>query len=134
MLHFFLRYETGMLGLIGANFHDIPLPVSLLLMLVYIFIPYLLGSVNTAIIVSGAMYHDDVRNHGSGNAGFTNMMRNYGKKAAIITFVGDILKTVLAVLIGWCVFGVPYRSCVPRVLQFPRRQGSSMSRDYPAYA
>ena len=105
MLHFFLRYETGMLGLIGANFHDIPLPVSLLLMLVYIFIPYLLGSVNTAIIVSGAMYHDDVRNHGSGNAGFTNMMRNYGKKAAIITFVGDILKTVLAVLIGWCVFG-----------------------------
>lgn len=105
MLHFFLRYETGMLGLIGANFHDIPLPVSLLLMLVYIFIPYLLGSVNTAIIVSGAMYHDDIRNHGSGNAGFTNMMRNYGKKAAIITFVGDILKTVLAVLIGWCVFG-----------------------------
>lgn len=105
MLHFFLRYETGMLGLIGANFHDIPLPVSLLLMLVYIFIPYLLGSVNTAIIVSGVMYHDDIRNHGSGNAGFTNMMRNYGKKAAIITFVGDILKTVLAVLIGWCVFG-----------------------------
>ena len=105
MLHFFLRYETGMLGLIGANFHNIPLPVSLLLMLVYIFIPYLLGSVNTAIIVSGVMYHDDIRNHGSGNAGFTNMMRNYGKKAAIITFVGDILKTVLAVLIGWCVFG-----------------------------
>ena len=105
MLHFFLRYETGMLGLIGANFHDISLPVSLLLMLVYIFIPYLLGSVNTAIIVSGVMYHDDIRNHGSGNAGFTNMMRNYGKKAAIITFVGDILKTVLAVLIGWCVFG-----------------------------
>ena len=105
MLHFFLRYETGMLGLIGANFHNIPLPVSLLLVLVYIFIPYLLGSVNTAIIVSGVMYHDDIRNHGSGNAGFTNMMRNYGKKAAIITFVGDILKTVLAVLIGWCVFG-----------------------------
>ena len=105
MLHFFLRYETGMLGLIGANFHNIPLPVSLLLMLVYVFIPYLLGSINTAIIVSGVMYHDDIRNHGSGNAGFTNMMRNYGKKAAIITFVGDILKTVLAVLIGWCVFG-----------------------------
>lgn len=105
MLHFFLRYETGMLGLIGANFHGIPLPVSLLLILVYIFIPYLLGSINTAIIVSGVMYHDDIRNHGSGNAGFTNMMRNYGKKAAIITFVGDILKTVLAVLIGWCVFG-----------------------------
>jgi acyl phosphate:glycerol-3-phosphate acyltransferase len=105
MLHFFLGSEVGMCGLIGANFHEIPLAVSLLLMLVYIFIPYLLGSVNTAIIVSGLMYHDDVRNHGSGNAGFTNMMRNYGKKAAIVTFVGDILKTVIAVLIGWCVYG-----------------------------
>ncbi len=107
MLHFFLGSEVGMCGLIGANFHEIPLAVCLLLMLVYIFIPYLLGSVNTAIIVSGLMYHDDVRNHGSGNAGFTNMMRNYGKKAAIVTFVGDILKTVIAVLIGWCVFGYP---------------------------
>lgn len=105
MLHIFLRYEVGFMGLIGANFKDIPTFVSLLLMLVYIFIPYLLGSVNTAIIVSGRMYNDDVRTHGSGNAGFTNMMRNYGKKAAIITFAGDILKTMLAVMIGWCVFG-----------------------------
>lgn len=105
MLHFFLRYETGFMGLIGANFKDIPTFVSLLLVFVYVFIPYLLGSINTAIIVSGKMYHDDVRNHGSGNAGFTNMMRNYGKKAAIITFVGDILKTALAIMIGWCVFG-----------------------------
>lgn len=93
------------MGLIGANFKDIPTFVSLLLMFVYIFIPYLLGSINTAIIVSGKMYHDDVRNHGSGNAGFTNMMRNYGKKAAVITLVGDILKTMIAVMIGWCVFG-----------------------------
>lgn len=105
MLHFFLRYKTGMLGLIGANFHDIPLLVSMLLILVYVFIPYLLGSINTAIIVSKMMYHDDIRNHGSGNAGFTNVMRTYGKKAAIITFVGDLAKTMIAVLIGWCVFG-----------------------------
>ncbi len=105
MLHFFLRYKTGMLGLIGANFHDIPLVVSMLLILVYVFIPYLLGSINTAIIVSKAMYHDDIRKYGSGNAGFTNVMRTYGKKAAIITFVGDLAKTMLAVLIGWSVFG-----------------------------
>ena len=105
MLHFFLKYRIGYMGLIGGNFENIPLIVSLLLVLVYVLIPYLLGSINTAIIVSGKMYGDDVRDHGSGNAGFTNMMRNYGKKAAIITFVGDILKTVLAVMIGWCVFG-----------------------------
>lgn len=105
MLHFFLRYETGMLGLIGANFHDISLIASMLLILVYVFIPYLLGSINTAIIVSKMMYHDDIRKYGSGNAGFTNVMRTYGKKAAIITFVGDLAKTMLAVLIGWSVFG-----------------------------
>ena len=73
MLHFFLRYKTGMLGLIGANFHDIPLFVSMLLILVYVFIPYLLGSINTAIIVSKILCHDDIRKHGSGNAGFTNV-------------------------------------------------------------
>ena len=51
------------------------------------------------------MYHDDIRKHGSGNAGFTNMMRTYGKKAAAITFAGDIGKTVLAIMVGWCVYG-----------------------------
>ncbi|MBE6541148.1 MAG: glycerol-3-phosphate 1-O-acyltransferase PlsY [Ruminococcaceae bacterium] len=105
MLNFFLRYELGFKGLIGYNFHNIPLWISLLLMLVYVFIPYLLGSINTAIIVSKSMYNDDVRTHGSGNAGFTNMMRIYGRRAAIITFVGDVLKTVVAIMIGWCVFG-----------------------------
>lgn len=105
MLYFLLNSELGTMGLIGYYFSNIPFAVSLLLILVYVFIPYLLGSVNTAIIVSGVMYHDDIRKHGSGNAGFTNIMRTYGKKAAIITFVGDILKTVVSVIIGWCVFG-----------------------------
>lgn len=105
MLHYFLRYELGYKGLIGYFFHDIPLAASIALIFVYVFIPYLLGSINTAIIVSDKLYRDDIRNYGSGNAGSTNMMRTYGRKAAIITFVGDILKTCVAVLIGWCVFG-----------------------------
>ncbi len=63
-------------------------------------IGYLLGSVNFAILISGRKYHDDVREHGSGNAGMTNMLRTYGKKAAILTFVGDFLKGAVAVLIG----------------------------------
>ncbi len=62
-------------------------------------VAYLLGSVNTAIIISGAKYHDDVRSHGSGNAGATNVLRTYGKKAALFTFLGDMLKAVLAVVI-----------------------------------
>lgn len=108
MLYFFLSphfSELGAEGLIGYFWKDVPLAASLLLAFVYILIPYLLGSVNTAIIVSGKFYHDDIRNYGSGNAGFTNIMRIYGKRAAIITFVGDFLKTVLAIMIGWCCFG-----------------------------
>lgn len=105
MLHFFLRYELGFMGLIGYYCKNIPIVPSMLLVLVYVLVPYLLGSINTAILVSKRFYHDDIRNYGSGNAGFTNVMRTYGKKAAIITFVGDILKTILAVMIGWCVFG-----------------------------
>ncbi len=105
MLHFFLRYEVGFMGLIGHFWKDIPLFPSMLLVLVYVLVPYLLGSINTAILVSKHFYHDDIRKYGSGNAGFTNVMRTYGKKAAVITLVGDILKTVLAVLVGWCVFG-----------------------------
>jgi len=105
MLHLFLRYEIGFMGLIGYFWKDVPLIPSMLLVLVYVLIPYLLGSINTAILVSKHFYHDDIRNYGSGNAGFTNVMRTYGKKAAIITFAGDILKTLAAILIGWCVFG-----------------------------
>ncbi len=61
---------------------------------------YFLGSVNAAIIVSKVLYRDDIRKYGSGNAGLTNMLRTYGKKAAVFTLLGDVLKTVLAVLLG----------------------------------
>ena len=107
MLYFFLQNEIGFMGPIGAYYAEkaIPIPLFILLTLVFVFIPYLLGSFNTAVFVSKRMYHDDVRNHGSGNAGFTNIMRNYGTKAAVITFAGDLLKTILAIMIGWCTLG-----------------------------
>lgn len=66
---------------------------------------YLLGSIDTGILVSKYRYHDDVRTHGSGAAGMTNMLRTFGKKAAAITAVGDVLKGVLAVCIGRWIFG-----------------------------
>lgn len=62
-----------------------------------ILIPYLCGSINSAVIISRLLYHDDVRNHGSGNAGMTNMLRTYGKGAAGLTLLGDLLKTALAI-------------------------------------
>ncbi len=68
-------------------------------------IGYLLGNIQTAIIVSRAYYHDDIRNHGSGNAGSTNMVRVYGYGPGAITFAGDSLKAFLGVLLGQLVAG-----------------------------
>ncbi len=63
-------------------------------------IAYLLGSINTSIIVSKLFKSSDIRTRGSGNAGATNTLRVLGKKAAILVVVGDALKGVLAVLIA----------------------------------
>ena len=69
-------------------------------------IPYLLGSINFAVIISSKNYADDVRTHGSGNAGMTNMLRIYGKKAAVLTLCGDALKAIVAALVGYFMMGV----------------------------
>lgn len=71
---------------------------------------YLLGSVNSAIVVSKLLYKEDIRSYGSGNAGLTNMLRTYGKKAALLTLIGDILKTVIAIFITAIFFGFQYSS------------------------
>jgi glycerol-3-phosphate acyltransferase PlsY len=63
-------------------------------------ISYLLGSINTSIIISRIMIGDDIRNYGSGNAGATNALRTIGKKGALYVVVGDILKTVIAIFIA----------------------------------
>lgn len=68
--------------------------------LVCTIIPYLLGSLNAAIIVSKYKYHDDIRKYGSGNAGLTNMGRVFGKQGALLTLFGDIFKQFVSVLIG----------------------------------
>lgn len=61
---------------------------------------YIIGNIQFAVIFSYLLHRDDVRHHGSGNAGSTNMLRVYGKKDGIITFAGDLLKGVAGVLIG----------------------------------
>ena len=74
-------------------------------MIVCIAAGYLLGSINPSIILSGKFFKDDIRRHGSGNAGMTNVMRTYGKKMALITFAGDLLKAIVSTLIGRVFFG-----------------------------
>lgn len=66
---------------------------------------YLLGSINFGVVVSKLLYHEDIRTKGSGNAGTTNILRTYGKKAAILTLAGDIGKGVVAVLVAQILMG-----------------------------
>ena len=63
-------------------------------------ISYLLGSINTSIIVSRLCLNKDIRNYGSGNAGFTNAVRSMGIKLAMLVFFGDIAKCALACILG----------------------------------
>lgn len=61
---------------------------------------YLLGGINWAIILTRVFQRKDIREEGSGNAGMTNVLRSVGKLPALLTFVGDFLKNVAAVLLG----------------------------------
>ena len=60
---------------------------------------YLIGNISPAIIL-GRKRNIDIKKEGSGNAGTTNVLRVMGKKAAIVTLLVDILKGVLAVVLG----------------------------------
>lgn len=62
---------------------------------------YLLGSINSSIIFTWFFKNKaDIREYGSGNAGMTNVLRSVGKLPAALTFVGDFLKCVIAVLLS----------------------------------
>ena len=72
-------------------------------MLVYLIIiitAYLLGNISTSYIVAKRLAGVDIRTQGSGNAGSTNVLRILGKKAGALTFIGDVLKGLIAVLIA----------------------------------
>lgn len=66
---------------------------------------YVLGSVSISIILSKLALGGDVREKGSGNAGATNMARNFGLGAGFITLGGDMLKAILAMALGWLLLG-----------------------------
>lgn len=63
-----------------------------------------LGQLLFGVLISKVMYNDDVRDHGSGNAGMTNVLRTYGKLPAVFTTIGDVGKSVAAVNLGRFIF------------------------------
>ncbi len=72
--------------------------------LVAVLVGYLLGNLNGAVCVS-ALMHDDVRSHGSGNAGLTNFIRNYGAGRSAFVIIIDAGKAALACINGSLLLG-----------------------------
>lgn len=101
--------EFIMLGLVGKYMHQwgqtTRVIVYALVAVAVAAAAYFLGSLNFAIIISAKQYKQDIRNFGSNNAGMTNMMRTYGKKAAALTLIGDALKAVVSCAIGYVALG-----------------------------
>ena len=69
---------------------------------------YLLGSLSISILLSKNLLGRDVRRHGSGNAGATNMARVFGMHAGLLTLAGDMLKAAAAMLLGFWLLGERY--------------------------
>ncbi len=63
-------------------------------------ISYLIGSINSSILISRGVSGEDIRKSGSGNAGATNMLRTHGKKMGAITLLCDVAKGVIAILLA----------------------------------
>ena len=68
-------------------------------------IGYALGNFSTGLIVAKQFAHIDIRKHGSGNAGSTNVLRTLGWLPSVLTLVGDVLKGVLGAVIGYLIMG-----------------------------
>lgn len=94
---------------------------------------YLLGSINTAVIV-GKIYGKDIRSHGSKSAGLTNTLRVLGKSAAVFVLAGDILKGIIACFIG-LFLGVYYYSgeAIDCISLLAAGAGAVMGHNWPVY-
>ena len=66
---------------------------------------YMLGNLNGAVLVSAIFANEDVRKHGSGNAGLTNYIRNYGAGTGMLVIVIDGLKAIVGCLVGKLILG-----------------------------
>lgn len=96
-----------------------------------ILIGYLFGLFQTAYIY-GKMKGIDIRTKGSGNAGTTNALRVLGKKAGFIVFFGDVLKTILAIVVVRLIFGAAHADIV-YLLSLYTAAGAILGHNFPFY-
>lgn len=94
-------------------------------------IGYACGLFQTAYLI-GKVYHTDMRKHGSGNLGSTNVMRTLGKKAGALNLLGDCLKCVAAILIVRAVYGRTQADILP-LLSLYAAAGCVLGHNFPFY-
>ncbi len=94
-------------------------------------IGYVCGLLQTSYIY-GRMHGIDIRNYGSGNAGTTNALRTLGKKAGLITLLGDALKCIAAVAIAWLIFHNSHPEMV-KLLELYAAAGTILGHNFPFY-
>ena len=92
-------------------------------------IGYLFGLIQTSYII-GRLHGIDIREYGSGNAGTTNAMRTLGRKAGLMTFVGDMLKCVAAALVTRLVFGGSHTDILPLLCAYSAA-GAILGHNFP---
>ena len=95
-----MEIQGGMLSFLPIGWR-----IFLLIFLPPAVIAYFCGCFNGAVIVSKYILRDDVRNHGSGNAGLTNFHRTFGGGLTFVVILCDVLKAVIAVQVGAWLFG-----------------------------
>ena len=99
--------------------------------IVCLIIGYVFGLFQTAYFL-GKIYGIDIRQHGSGNSGTTNMLRTLGLKAGLLTFAGDVLKCVAAVWLVRVVFASSYGDILP-LLSMYTAAGVILGHNYPFF-
>ena len=99
--------------------------------IICILIGYCFGLIQTAYIY-GKMNGIDIRTVGSGNAGTTNALRVLGKKAGLIVFLGDVAKTVAAVIVVRLLFGASYPDSIYMLMLYTAA-GVILGHNYPFY-
>lgn len=72
---------------------------SLVLYMLMVLFAYMMGNISSSYVISKTFYGVDIRTKGSKNAGTTNALRTFGFKAGLLTFLGDLLKGTIAVLV-----------------------------------
>ncbi|HHU22674.1 MAG TPA: glycerol-3-phosphate 1-O-acyltransferase PlsY [Clostridiales bacterium] len=89
--------------------------MTVVLLVIIAVISYLLGGVNGAIISSKYFWKKDIRDYGSGNAGLTNFFRIFGVAGILLVIAIDVLKSVIAVLIGSALMGIQGENLVGKL-------------------